>query len=330
MTNKHPLSSSELSALWITYQEKTLILRFLEYFLEKAEDQEAKNIMGGLWQELNNYLVKIKDLFQEEQLAIPVGFTKEDVNLDAPRLFDNGFDIMFTRVLKELSLGMYCLNMDMAYRQDLITLYLGLTSVSQRYYKLCTHYLIDKGIMTLPPNVSMPKTTEFIQSTSYMNGLNPFVQDRPLNDLEVGILHHSIEENNIGMQLITGFAQVAEDKEVSDYFVKGKKLAQKQIKLFENYLLKSDVQFSVTSGSTVTPSTVAPFSQKLMMYCIYLLNGFGTVGKSFGTLFSFRNDITLHQALIAKDIYNYNIEGVKIMIKNGWLEEPPHIEKPSK
>ena len=53
MDNKNPISSSELGTLWLTYQEKTLILRILEYFLAKADDQEAKNILGGLWQELH-------------------------------------------------------------------------------------------------------------------------------------------------------------------------------------------------------------------------------------------------------------------------------------
>jgi hypothetical protein len=44
---KNRISSSELGTLWLTYQEKTLILRVLEYFMEKADDQQAKNIMGG-------------------------------------------------------------------------------------------------------------------------------------------------------------------------------------------------------------------------------------------------------------------------------------------
>ncbi|WP_340643214.1 DUF3231 family protein [Priestia flexa] len=137
---------------------------------------------------------------------------------------------------------------------------------------------------------------------------------------------HGIETNNIGMQLITGFAQCAENKEVKQYFVRGKELAKKQIKVFGDILLESDVQFSSTCGSTVTTSKVAPFSQKLMMFCIYLLNGFGIVGSSFGAIFSLRKDLSMKTALIAKDIYFYADEGVKIMIKNGWLEEPPQIE----
>ncbi|WRU97598.1 DUF3231 family protein [Priestia filamentosa] len=95
-------------------------------------------------------------------------------------------------------------------------------------------------------------------------------------------------------------------------------------------LLQNDVQFSATSGSTVTTSKEAPFSQKLMMFCIYLLNGFGLVGSSFGTIFSLRKDISMKTILIAKDIYFYADDGVKIMIENGWLEEPPQMEDRTK
>lgn len=128
------------------------------------------------------------------------------------------------------------------------------------------------------------------------------------------------------MKLITGFAQCAENEEVKQYFVKGKELAKKQIKEFEAILLESDVQFSSTAGSTVTTSTTAPFSQKLMMFCVYLLNSFGIVAGSFGAVFSLRNDVILKTTLFAKDVFLYANEGVKLMIKNGWLEEPPQME----
>lgn len=186
--------------------------------------------------------------------------------------------------------------------------------------------MLDKGILSLPPKVTMPKQTEFIETKKYLRGLNPFTEKRALNDLELGILHHGIESNNIGMQLITGFAQVAKTKEVKEYFIKGIKLCKKQIKVLEEILLDSNVHFSATSGSTVTTSTIPPFSEKRMMHCIYLLNGFSIVGNSFGTFFTLRNDLSMQNALLAKDIYLYGREGVEIKIKHGWFEEPPQME----
>lgn len=330
MIQTNPISSSEIGTLWLTYEEKTLIMRMLEYFIEKSEDQQACNILGGLWQELNFYVLQMEKVFQEQGMVKPVGYTTADVHTGAPKLYDNGFDIMFVRILKEVSMGMYTINMNMAYNDSVMQIYEGLTTVTQKIYKLATLYLLEKGILTLPPKVTMPKTTEFIESKNYMKGFKPFGDKRALNDIELGFLHHGIEVNNIGMQLITGFAQCAESKEVKQYFVKGKELAKKQIKVMEEILLDSDVQFSATSGSTVTTSTTAPFSDKLMMHCIYLLNGFGIVGNSFGTFFSLRNDLAMKTALLAKDIYFYGQEGIKIKIKNGWFEEPPQMEDRSK
>ncbi len=94
----------------------------------------------------------------------------------------------------------------------------------------------------------------------------------------------------------------------------------------EDMLLKADVQLSAKSGATVTKSTVPPFSDKLMMHCIYILNGFSIVGSGAGVFFSLRNDTAMKAMLISKDIYLYAREGVELKIKNGWFEEPPQIE----
>ncbi|WP_413306008.1 DUF3231 family protein [Bacillus sp. 1P10SD] len=326
MVLTNPLSASEVGTLWLTYQEKTMILRILEYFNEKADDQRAKNITGGLWESLNSYVLEMEKIFQDQGIAKPIGFTKEDVNLEAPKLYDNGFDVMFVRVLKEVSMGMYTMNMNMAYNNQMIKLYEGLTSTTQRVYLLSTQYLLEKGILSLPPKTTMPKTVEFIKSKKYQSGFNLFAEKRALNDLELGILHHGIESNNVGLQLITGFAQCAKTPEVKAHFVKGMELCKKQIKMFEEILLDSNVHFSATSGSTVTTSTVPPFSEKLMMHCIFILNGFSITGNAFGTFFTFRNDIIMKIALIAKDIFFYGQEGIEIKIKHGWFEEPPQME----
>ncbi|PAF18458.1 hypothetical protein CHH61_23675, partial [Shouchella clausii] len=95
------------------------------------------------------------------------------------------------------------------------------------------------------------------------------------------------------------FAQCAQNKEAKKYFLKGKELAKKQIKMMEEILLEGDVQFSATSGVTVTTSTVPPFSDKLMMHCIYILNGFSLVGSGTGAFFSLRNDIAMKSMILA-------------------------------
>ncbi|MFP3845229.1 DUF3231 family protein [Priestia endophytica] len=56
--SQHPsISSSEIGVLWITYQQKTMVARMLEYFIGKAEDDEAKKIMKNLYEEINPYII---------------------------------------------------------------------------------------------------------------------------------------------------------------------------------------------------------------------------------------------------------------------------------
>jgi hypothetical protein len=43
---KIELTSSEFGTLWMTYQEKTMIQRILEYLVESTEDPEAKKIFA--------------------------------------------------------------------------------------------------------------------------------------------------------------------------------------------------------------------------------------------------------------------------------------------
>ena len=59
MPERPAITSSELGVLWLTYQEKTMILRMLEYFIEKADDEKAKKIMTDLYTEIDIYVEKI-------------------------------------------------------------------------------------------------------------------------------------------------------------------------------------------------------------------------------------------------------------------------------
>ena len=95
MTQKQALSSSELGTLWMTYQQKTMVQRMLEYFIEQADDNQAKEIMQDTHMKMINYLEDIKAILKNEGAVIPIGFKEEDVNIGVPKLYDNMFDIMF-------------------------------------------------------------------------------------------------------------------------------------------------------------------------------------------------------------------------------------------
>ncbi|HEY0826862.1 MAG TPA: DUF3231 family protein [Bacilli bacterium] len=123
MTERPTITSSELGTLWLTYQQKTMTLRILEYFIEKADDEQAKTIMTDLYGQIDPYVKKIMDIFKTEGAVTPVGYTSEDVSREAPKLYDHGADIMFVRLIKEISMALHTLNITMSYRKDIVMLY---------------------------------------------------------------------------------------------------------------------------------------------------------------------------------------------------------------
>src|SRR3954469_238959 len=302
MTQKQALSSSELGTLWMTYQQKTMIQRMLEYFIEQADDDRAKEIMQDAHMKIMNYLEEIKTILKNEGAVIPVGFTEKDVNIGVPKLYDNMFDIMFLRLLKAISMGLHTLHISMAYRKDIVLLYKELTAFTQSVYDECVDYSQKKDVLPRPPAVSMPKSVEFADGTNYMSGFNLFSEKRALNTVEVAHLYNAIESNIIGMQMITGFAQVANEPEVKKYFIKGKELAKKIVTDFTQIFLQSDIQPPSTWGANATDSKVAPFSDKLMMYCTSIFCGLGLGANALGTAFSLRSDLPLIMANTAKDV----------------------------
>ncbi len=326
MTQKKPLSSGELGTLWMTYQEITMKQRILEYFIEQADDNRAKEIMQNTSTKIITYLEEIKNIFKNEGAVLPVGYTEEDVHPGVPKLYDNMFDIMFLRLLQEISMGLHTLHLSMAYRKDIVLLYKELTAFTQSVFDECLDYLQENDVLSPPPAVTMPKSVEFVKGTNYMSGFNLFSEKRALNTIEVAHLYHAIETNIIGMQMITGFAQVANDPEVKKYFIKGKELAKKIVTDNTQLFLQSDIQPPSTWGANATDSKVAPFSDKLMMYCTSLFCGFGLGSSALGTAFSLRSDLPLKLMSLAKDIFTYGKDGGKIMAKNGWLEEPPQMQ----
>ena len=298
----------------------------LEYFIEQADDNQAKEIMQDTHMKVINYLEDIKAIFKNEGAVIPIGFTEKDVNIGVPKLYDNMFDIMFCRLISSISMGLHTLHMSMAYRKDIVLLYKELTAFTQSVYDECVDYLQKKDVLPRPPAVSMPKSVEFADGTNYMSGFNLFSEKRALNTVEIAHLYNAIESNIIGMQMMTGFAQVANEPEVKKYFIKGKELAKKIVTDYTQLFLQSDIQPPSTWGANATDSKVAPFSDKLMMYCTSIFCGFGLGGYALGTAFSLRSDLPLIMVNTAKDVLTYGRDGGKIMAKNGWLEEPPSMQ----
>ncbi|MET3698716.1 uncharacterized protein DUF3231 [Bacillus oleivorans] len=100
-------------------------------------------------------------------------------------------------------------------------------------------------------------------------------------------------------------------------------MCDKHIEVFTSLLREDDLPSPTTYESEVTNSTTPPFSDKMMMFFIMSL---GSVFISrYGTAIGLcnRRDIGLHFTRLLAESAKYLEDAVNIMIKNGWMEQPP-------
>src|SRR5690625_5145245 len=108
MTNSNTqLTSSEIAAIWTSYMNDSMNQCILEYFLKDVEDSEIRSLVQQTYDFISTHVNKLDQLFIMEKLPLPAGFGKEDVNLNAPRLYTDGLMLEYTGHLTRVGLVAY-------------------------------------------------------------------------------------------------------------------------------------------------------------------------------------------------------------------------------
>ena len=160
----------------------------LGYFLKDVEDEEIRSIVQMAYDLSSTHLEKLTHFFQEEQLPLPTGFTSEDVNMNAPRLYTDVYMLIYANHMAKVGMLAYSGFVSMSSRKDIRAYFLeGLTETGNLYDK-STDVALSKGVFVRAPFISYPTKTDFIDSKKYLSGLNPFSKKRPLNAIEISSL----------------------------------------------------------------------------------------------------------------------------------------------
>ena len=125
------------------------------------------------------------------------------------------------------------------------------------------------------------------------------------------------------MQRFKAFSQVSQNKEVKQFFLKGLEIGNKHLKLFRGKLEESKLPAPMSWDAEVTTSTSHTFSDRLMMYFTSGLIAMSVGYYGTGASQSPRGDIPSMYNRLSLEIQLYAEDGANIMIKNGWLEQPP-------
>ena len=317
------MTASEIGMLWTQYIQNSMSLQILKYFNEMVEDTDIRSVVKQSLQLTENVKNGFDQLYQVENIPIPDGFSETDVNLKAPRLYTDPFILSFIETMGKAGSAAYVLSQSVSSRPDIRASFSNIL----REYSLLLNQAIDtglsKGLYTRPPSITKPVQIEYISGKKYFSsGLNPF-HKRTLNSIEIMHLSENIKTNAIGSLLCTGFAQTTDNKEVKKFFIDGKNISKKHVKIFSDKLNETGLPAPMSPDVGVTESTTRVFSDRLMMFLKSVLSATGQGNYSTASTASMRYDLVTDYQRLSAEIALYAKDGLDIMLKHKWLEEPP-------
>lgn len=315
------LVSTEVGALWAQYMSDTMARCVLQYFLKKVQDQEIKPVIEFALGLSHKHIESITQIFNNEGIAIPKGFSNSDVNLNAPPLYLDAFYLRYLRHSAKLALAAYGIASALAVRPDVREFYYACIKATVELNERVIQLQLTKGIFVRAPYIPIQRQSELVQSPSFAGSI--LGQTRPLNALSIMTIFPNIQTNAEARALLIGFSQVAQSEDVRDFMIRGADITKKHIEVLSTLLKNSELPAPATWESEVTDSIVPPFSDKLMMQHITTLIGAGMANYGAGLSAETRLDIGVDYMRLMAETAAFGEDGMHIMIKHGWLEQPP-------
>lgn len=318
------LNATEIGALWTTYMEHSLVVCMYKHFLSNVKDNDIYSLLEFALDISNKRVTWVMETFNKEGLPIPIGYTDEDIDLKAPRLYSDPFYLYFLMNKTRVGIATDGLALTTSARPDVREFYTQCCYLTTQLYQRTADLALSKGLYIRPPYITTPKIADFVKKQNFLAGFL-VEKRRPLLATEISSLFYGTLTNSFGKGVLIGFRQVARSKQVRDYMDRGIELASKIIDLHTPYLKQENIPISVQWDTFVTDSTVPPFSEKIMIAQVSYMNAasIGNIGAALST--NLRHDLFPSYTRALADIANYTEDGVNIMIEKGWLEEPPRV-----
>jgi hypothetical protein len=318
---KVKITSAELAQLWAQFMNDSGSICVLKFFLEKAEDSEIASVIEFALRLSETHIEKLTVLFEKEDYAVPYGFkVEEDVDLTAPKLFTDSYVLHFIHQMAKIGLTNYSASVASSVRADITDYYMECLSETMQLYKLSKDLLLTKGLYVRSPAIPNEKV-EFVNKQAFL--FDVLGEKRPLIVSEAGNLYANTIRNILGVATLIGFSQVAKDKEVTKFFLRGIDIGKKHVKVFGAKLEECNLPVPASLSAEVSSSTTYTFSDKLMMFFTTGLIALSIGYYGTGVAQSPRMDLGVMYNRLSLEVQLYSEDGSNIMIHNKWLEQPP-------
>ncbi|NWQ41467.1 DUF3231 family protein [Bacillus sp. EB106-08-02-XG196] len=315
------LTAPEVSSLWTQYMFDSMSICFIKYALEHLEDEDIIEIYKDSLVLSERHVEKVKEYFVGEGISIPKGFTEEDVNIHAPRLFQDPFYLYYIYIMVLQGLTGYALSVGTSIRADLRKYYISCNTETMMLFEKTIDTMLTKGLYTRPAVLTPAKDIDFIKHQSFLAGW--FGEKRPLTGIEIGDITFNMNKMHMHVALKVGFSQVAASKKVRQYINRGTEISNKHIAAFGKIFREEMLNSPMSWQSHVTSSTTSPFSDKWMMYQVQLSSQIAIAFYGTALSVTSRADIAEKYIVMASELVRYAEDGANLMIENGWMEEPP-------
>lgn len=320
--NSIRLTAPEISSLWTQYIFDTMSICFFRYALEHIEDEDIKSLYQSALKLSEVHVQQVSEFMQSENFPIPHGFTeKEDVNIHAPRLFQDPFYLHYLYVMTLQGMTGYSLSVSNSIRADLRKYYITCMNETMILFDQSIETMLTKGFYTRPPIITPPDSIDFVKDQSFLTGW--LGKRRPLNVMEIGDITFNMLKMHLHAALKVGFGQVAQSKEVREHIIRGLGIANKHIEVFESVFDEEHLNSPNSLQSMITSSTTSPFSDKYLLYQIQLSTQLSISYYGSALSVNARRDLGAHYIRLTAELLQFAEAGGKLMIKNGWLEQPP-------
>ncbi|MGV8979763.1 DUF3231 family protein [Clostridium sp.] len=324
-TTKIPLVSSEIAGLWNSYMGDTMIVTVLKSFLIHVVDSETRAILQQTSDLSNQHIQDLTVIFNNEKLTIPEGFNDDDVNVNAPQLFNDHFYLAYLCFMSRVGMHNYTLALSQIARSDIRMYFTKRINENIDLYNNSTDIKLSKGVFIRAPRVEVSQKVTYVEDQSFITDF--FGEKRPLLAIEITHIFSSIFSNIVGRAISTGFGQVSKNKKVSDFFFEGNDISTEGIHYLSGLLTEEGIPIPSTSDSFVTSSTVPPFSEKLMMSHIAVLISQGISSLGMAMADTMRSDLQAKYIKRTAEVIKYAKKCTNIMIENKWLQQPPQAVK---
>jgi hypothetical protein len=318
---KEPLTSAEMGKLWATYMGNSMAKCILSYYLQHVEDPDIKTLLENALKLTEDLLKITTEIFTKDNFPIPKGFGQEDVNLNAPRLFQDEYYPHYLKYAAKAGMSIYSVAIPLVFRKDVKEFFTYCMNSTMELIEQIKEILMNKGLIIKPPIIPVPENVEFVHD-DFLNGY--FGHVRPLHALEIAHFYDNIENNVTSKALIMAFAQVAKDEKIRKLFEWGRDMTAENVQHYMQMLHDENLPTPSFLDDLVTTSTFSPFSDKIMLF--HKMDMFSMKMRAFGNSVAVngRHDVGFLYTRSFMKIGRFVEDAAKIYIEKGWMECAPH------